>query len=188
MNTLTKHAVAIAATLTLANCAALAADMNDSTRPNNTTGSQYPSQREGTSYGSQSNPSTSSSTQVQDFNKASGFIGMDVQNQQGEHLGHIKDVVFDLNSQKISYAVMTTASKMMPIDEKLLAVPLNAFTVSSDQKHLILNADKSKVESAAGFDSKNWPNVSNPAWGAEPFWQQNSSATNTVAPRQNNLR
>jgi hypothetical protein len=44
---------------------------------------------------------------------------------------------------------------------KMLAVPLTALTPSSDQKHLILNADKSKVETAMGFDSNNWPSVKN---------------------------
>ena len=109
---------------------------------------------------------------------------MDVQNQQGEHLGHIKDIVIDLKTEKVSYAVLTTASKAMPNNEKLVAVPLNAFTVSSDQKHLVLNADKSKLEAATGFDSKNWPSVGNPTWGAEPFWQ-NNAGNNSPANHDN---
>ena len=60
------------------------------------------------------------------------------------------------------------------LKEKLLAVPLAALTVSSDQKRLVLNADKSKVEAALGFDRNNWPSVSNPSWGAEPFWQKDT--------------
>ncbi len=59
--------------------------------------------------------------------------------------------------------------------DKYLAVPLNALTASPDDKHLILNADKSKVEAAAGFDRNNWPSVGNPSWGAEPFWQSNDN-------------
>jgi sporulation protein YlmC with PRC-barrel domain len=115
------------------------------------------------------------------FNKASGLIGMDVRNQSGEQLGHIKDIVIDLKSEKVSYAVMSTAPKaLLGINEKLLAVPLTAFTVSSDEKHLVLNADKAKVEAAAGFDKNNWPAVNNPTWGAEPFWQK--SAEGTITP------
>lgn len=106
------------------------------------------------------------------FNKASGIIGMDVRNQDNEHLGHIKDIVFDLNSERVSYAVLDTSSKvMLGLKEKLLAVPMSALTPSSDQKHLVLNADKSKVETAMGFDQNNWPSVTSPVWGAEPFWQ-----------------
>jgi sporulation protein YlmC with PRC-barrel domain len=128
------------------------------------------------------------------FNKASGLIGMDVRNQSGEQLGHIKDIVIDLRSEKVSYAVMSTAPKaLLGINEKLLAVPLNAFTVSSDEKHLVLNADKAKVEAAAGFDKNNWPAVNNPTWGAEPFWQKSTETapvpgTSPTTPRSDTPR
>ena len=108
-------------------------------------------------------------------NKASSILGMDVRNQNNEHLGHIKDLVIDWKSEGVSYAVISTGNKMLlDIKEKLLAVPLTALTPSSDQKHFILNADKAKVEAAMGFSENNWPKVSNPSWGAEPFWQKDT--------------
>ena len=173
MKATTKRALCVVTALAVSNWFAAAADMNGAPRANDQNSSQQttPGDNQG---------SATVAVPPQEFNKASGIVGMDVQNQQGEHLGHIKDIVFDLNSQRISYAVLTTSSKAMPINEKLLAVPLNAFTVSPDQKHLILNADKQKVETAAGFSSKNWPNVGNPTWGAEPFWQQNNNGSGTM--------
>src|SRR4051794_29728811 len=51
---------------------------------------------------------TGTETTPAKFNKASGFIGMDVRNQSGEQLGHIKDIVFDLRNERVSYAVMST--------------------------------------------------------------------------------
>jgi sporulation protein YlmC with PRC-barrel domain len=109
-------------------------------------------------------------------NKASGILGMDVRNQKDEHLGHIKDLVIDWKTEGVSYAVISTGAKMLlDVNEKLLAVPLNALTVSADQKSLVLNADKSKVEAAIGFDKNNWPSVSNPSWGAEPVWQKGAA-------------
>ena len=109
-------------------------------------------------------------------NKASGILGMAVRNQSDEHLGRIKDLVIDWKSEGVSYAVISTASRgLFGMGGKLLAVPLNALTASADQKYLILNADKSKVEAAMGFDTANWPSVSNPSWGAEPFWQKETT-------------
>ena len=113
---------------------------------------------------------------------------MAVRNQNDEQLGHIKDLVIDPKTEKISYAVMSTAPKaLLGINEKLLAVPLSAFTISSDEKHLVLNADKAKVEAAAGFDKNSWPSVSSPSWGAEPFWQTSdtgvSGKTEVRTPR-----
>lgn len=175
MKATNKRALCVILALAGTNWFAAAADMNNSPRANDQNSS---AQNNTSDY--QNNPADA--VPPQEFNKASGILGMDVQNSQGEHLGHIKDIVFDLHNQHISYAVMTTASKAMPINEKLLAVPLNAFTVSADQKHLVLNADKQKVEAAAGFTSKDWPNVGNPAWGAEPFWQQNNNGSGTLQP------
>ncbi len=109
-------------------------------------------------------------------NKASGIIGMDVRNQKDERLGHIKDLVIDWKTEGVSYAVISTGTKiLLDLNEKLLAVPLSALTVSADQKHLVLNAEKSKVETAMGFDKDNWPSVTNPSWGAEPVWQKGTA-------------
>jgi len=101
-------------------------------------------------------------------NKATGLIGMDVRNQNDERLGTIKDLVVDLQTGKVSYAVLDGGGVFK---DKLFAVPISAFTASADQRHLILNADKSKMEAAKGFDKDSWPSVSNPEWGAEAFWQ-----------------
>ena len=192
MKTTSNRAVCVAAVLAMANWAVYAGDVTGSPRGIEQNNSQpsLPIQS-GTYIDSQSLPEpyvqSRTTGEPQDYNKGSGFIGMDVQNQQGEHLGHIKDIVFDLNSQKISYAVLSTSPKAMPVDGKMLAVPLNAFSVSSDQKHLVLNADKSKVEAAAGFSSKNWPDVGSPAWGAEPFWQQDRNGTEQKNGTERNL-
>jgi sporulation protein YlmC with PRC-barrel domain len=115
------------------------------------------------------------------FNKASNFIGMDVRNENDEHLGHIKDVVFDLKSGRVSYVVMTTAPKDLPeLNAKLLAVPLKAFTVSPDEKYLVLNADKTRLDTTLGFDEQNWPSMANPNWGTEHFWNDGTVSPSTT--------
>jgi sporulation protein YlmC with PRC-barrel domain len=116
-------------------------------------------------------------------NRASGIIGMDVRNQENERLGTVKDVVFDLNSERVSYVVIATAhTGFLGTHEKLVAVPLNALATSPNDRHLILNADQAKMEAAAGFDRNNWPDVNSPSWGAEPFWQSNSAAPDKSMP------
>jgi sporulation protein YlmC with PRC-barrel domain len=121
------------------------------------------------------------------YNRASNFIGMDVRNQGDEHLGHIKDVVFDLQTGRVAYAVMTTSAKDLPgFDEKLLAVPLSVLTVSPDGKHLILNADKARVDSTIGFDKNNWPTMGNPGSVTEQFW--NKGPNDQPAPQPNPMQ
>ena len=115
-------------------------------------------------------------TEVAKCHKASGLIGMNVRNEKEERLGEIKDIVLDLQSERVAYVVMGTGTILQG---KLLAVPLSAFTPSDDRKHLVLHADKAKVEAAAGFDRDNWPDPSNPTWAAEPFWEKQTPKSDT---------
>src|ERR1035437_9530181 len=82
-------------------------------------------------------------------NKASSILGMDVRNQNDEHLGHIKDLVIDWKSESVSYAVISTGNKMLlDIKEKLVAVPLTALTPAI----LILGPAGSLREQGGGVD------------------------------------
>jgi sporulation protein YlmC with PRC-barrel domain len=112
------------------------------------------------------------------FNKASKLIGMNVENEQGEKLGEIKDLVINPEKGSVSYAVLSSGG-VLGVGEKLLAVPLTAFTPSADEKHLVLQASKSNISQAESIGN-NWPSVQNPSFGAMPFWQQSGSTTNST--------
>jgi sporulation protein YlmC with PRC-barrel domain len=121
------------------------------------------------------------------YDRATGIVGMDVRNQNNENLGHVRDVVFDLDSERVSYAVITTHSGFLR-HEKLLAVPLSALNISPNGKHLIMNADRAKMQAAAGLEGNDWPSVISPSWGAEPFWQTNPENRNQTTPNQNEMK
>lgn len=110
------------------------------------------------------------------FNKATGIIGMEVVNPKSQRLGEIKDVVFDLKSERVAYAVLATDST----PRKLLAVPLSALTPASDNARLVLSANEAKVASAQGFAEDNWPAPVSPVWGA----QVSQAAPRTSLPRR----
>jgi hypothetical protein len=67
---------------------------------------------------------------------------------------------------------------------KLFAVPWSAFTIDEDRKCLILDADKSKLENAPGFDKDNWPDMADMTWGERiynyygqtPYWTERKGA------------
>ncbi len=50
------------------------------------------------------------------YNRASGIIGMEVRNQNDEDLGRIKDVVFDLKTERVSVRgpVRVTEERVRP--------------------------------------------------------------------------
>ena len=95
---------------------------------------------------------------VTDVNKASSFIGMAVKNTQNEDLGKINDLVFDPQSGRISYAVVSIGGAL-GIGDKLIAVPVTSLRAQPGQKHLLLNMDKTQVQSAPGLAQGNWPDL-----------------------------
>lgn len=112
---------------------------------------------------------THQQARVMASNKASGLLGMEVKNQQNEKLGEIKDLVLDLKSGKISYAVLAVGG-FLGLGEKLMAVPPDAFQINQQDGTLTLDADKAKIEAAPGFAATNWPRVEDPNLEARTFW------------------
>jgi sporulation protein YlmC with PRC-barrel domain len=107
---------------------------------------------------------------VTKLNKARTLLGMDVRNHQNERLGEIEDLVFDLHSGKIAYAVLSVGG-FLGLGEKYIAVPPNAFEAVPQDQHLVLNADKEKVNNAAGFAKSSWPEIGSSSWRAQSaYW------------------
>lgn len=124
----------------------------------------------------------SQSSPVMKINKSSSLIGTTVNNQQGEKLGKVHDLVIDFNSDRVAYIVLDSETGLFS-PAKLHAVPLRAFQPDSEGTSLVLNADKAKLDSSAGFDKDNWPAVGTAAWGAEPFWKDSQETPNSQEKR-----
>ncbi|MHB8454958.1 MAG: PRC-barrel domain-containing protein [Acidiferrobacterales bacterium] len=96
---------------------------------------------------------------------ADTLIGTDVYNQQSEILGDIKEIILNLNSGRINYAVLSFGG-FLGMGEKLFAVPWSALKLDSKNKYFVLNVDKEHLKSAPGFDKDHWPNMSENSWSA----------------------
>ena len=94
---------------------------------------------------------------------ASSLIGNDVYNNQEEDLGNIKEIMLDMATGKIAYAVLSYGG-VLGIGEKMFAVPWGALTLDTANERFILNVEKAKLDAAPGFDYKNWPDRADPAW------------------------
>jgi sporulation protein YlmC with PRC-barrel domain len=116
---------------------------------------------------------------VTKVNKASGLMGMDVRNQQDERLGEIKDLVVDLTSGKIAYAVLSVGG-FLGIGDKLIAVPTSAFSLSPDQERLVLNADKARIQNSPGFAKNDWPDLNSPDWARDSQYWLSDTAQGTL--------
>lgn len=90
------------------------------------------------------------------FISASTLSGDDVKNPQGESLGDLKDIMIDVSTGRIAYAVLAFGS-VMGMGGKLFAVPWDALTVDGENKQLLLNVAKDRLKDAPGFDKDHWP-------------------------------
>ncbi|MFC3111453.1 PRC-barrel domain-containing protein [Undibacterium arcticum] len=92
--------------------------------------------------------------------------GNDVYNDKDENLGDIKEIMLDMRTGKVSYAVLSFGG-FLGMGEKLFAVPWNALTLDTINKRFILKVDKERLKDAPGFDADHWPDMANPAWANE---------------------
>lgn len=98
--------------------------------------------------------------------RASKVIGKGVENAEGENLGEIKDLIVDLGSQRVHYAVMASGGAL-GLGEKLFAYPMSAFKSQADGDKLVLNIDKDRLKDAPGFDKDKWPDWSDNRYRGE---------------------
>jgi hypothetical protein len=110
---------------------------------------------------------------------AATLAGDSVRNAAGDDLGKIDEIMIDIPSGKVAYAVLSFGG-FLGMGDKLFAVPWSALKVDEDEKCFILNVDRQTIENAPGFDKDNWPDMSDQSFGSElstyykvePYWEE----------------
>jgi sporulation protein YlmC with PRC-barrel domain len=110
---------------------------------------------------------------------AGTLSGDRVRNSAGENLGKVHDIMIDVPTGRVAYAVLSFGG-VLGVGNKLFAVPWSALTVDEDEKEFVLDIDKSRLENAPGFDKDNWPDMADPSWrsqvfdyyDADPYWEE----------------
>jgi sporulation protein YlmC with PRC-barrel domain len=99
---------------------------------------------------------------------ASTLAGDSVKNSAGESLGKVDEIMIDIPSGKVAYAVLSFGG-VLGMGNKLFAVPWGALKVDEDDKCFILDVNKKTLEGAPGFDKDRWPDMADTTWGLEVF-------------------
>jgi len=94
------------------------------------------------------------------------LCGTDVKNPQGQDIGKVSDLMINLRTGKVEYAVLDFGG-FLGIGNKLFAVPYGAFAVDTKDDEMVLDVDKEYLEKAPGFDKENWPNFASPQFADE---------------------
>jgi sporulation protein YlmC with PRC-barrel domain len=87
----------------------------------------------------------------------------DVINPTGQQLGNLKEIMLDVNTGQVAYAVLSFGG-LLGMGDKLFAIPWQALHVDQDREKIVLNVKKEVLENAPGFDKDNWPQSDNAAW------------------------
>ena len=110
---------------------------------------------------------------------ASTLNGDSVKNAAGEDLGKVDEIMIDIPTGRVAYAVLSFGG-VLGMGGKLFAVPWNSLQVDEDEKCFVMNVDKATLENAPGFDKSNWPDMADTGYrsqifkyyGAEPYWDE----------------
>lgn len=84
-------------------------------------------------------------------------IGAEISEKAGEKLGHIEDLIVDLKSGLVIYAIISFDQKR-GAGNKYFPIPVKAIKESSsNDEKIILDIDMGQLNDAPSFSKKNWP-------------------------------
>lgn len=95
--------------------------------------------------------------------KCRTLLGQALFNHHGEAIGMLSNIVLDLHTGRISYAVLAFPISL-GCPARLFAVPWHALVRSGDQQHFVVEVECSELQRLSGFDPLLWPACADPAW------------------------
>lgn len=108
--------------------------------------------------------------------RLSKVIGSDVKNRDAENLGEVEDVIVDVHSGTLAYAIVSTGG-MLDLRGKQVAVPWDALVPRPLLGTFLVDADEKTLETLA-FDDDKYPNLSDRTYAkhvheefdSKPYW------------------
>lgn len=94
---------------------------------------------------------------------ADTLLGDHVVNGAEESLGEIKEIMLDMNTGQVAYAVLAFGG-FLGVGEKLFAVPWQALHLDTANHRFVLNVEKERLKTAPGFNKDAWPDMSDINW------------------------
>lgn len=91
------------------------------------------------------------------------LLGLKVINPAGENLGKIEEIMINIDTGHIGYAVLSHGG-VVGFGDKLFAVPWGLLRLDQQKKCFITNIDKDVLDRAPGFDRNHWPDAADPYW------------------------
>lgn len=90
--------------------------------------------------------------------KSANIVGTRVVNRMNEDMGNVEDIVIDVLTGRIVYAVLSFGG-FLGLGEKLYAVPWKALRYVKEMKVYVLNVNRDEIELGPSFDKGAWPQL-----------------------------
>ena len=118
-----------------------------------------------------------------DVMAAATLDGNEVVSSDGEDVGTISDIMLDVRSGRIAYAVLSEGG-FLGMGSNLHAIPWSALTLDTEDKRFVVDITAQRLKDDPGFDKDHWPTMADATWGEsthsyynrQPYW----SATKDV--------
>lgn len=93
--------------------------------------------------------------------RVSELIGREVSDRNGSDAGEVNDLVVNLGTGRVPYAVIDFDQAWTP-DDKLVPLPLSALIFPARKNaDIVLNLDRNQINTAFTFDEGEWPELNN---------------------------
>ena len=107
---------------------------------------------------------------------ASSIIGDSIENVQGEKLGSIDNLMVNIKTGMVEYAVLEFGA-FLGIGGKLFAIPFTELKLDPAKKVFLLDRDKDFLENLPGFDKTHWPDTNDHYYDdVNMYWRLSSRA------------
>ena len=106
------------------------------------------------------------------------FYGDSVYDVAGKFLGEIEELVLDIHSGRVAYALMSVGG-FLEMGRKLFAVPWRAISIDREYERCVVNIDIERLIDAPSLDGDVLPRMADPSWATEvhayfgctPYWE-----------------
>ncbi len=100
---------------------------------------------------------------------ATSIIGDHVENNAGENLGEIKEIMLNVTTGTIRYLVVEFGG-FLGMGEKYFAIPYKILKLNPKKRVFILNQKRETLEKAPGFDRDHWPDTNMHSKMVDFYW------------------
>lgn len=98
----------------------------------------------------------------------SALMSNRVFNGEGEELGRIEELMLDVPSGRIAYAVLSFGG-FLGFGDKNFAVPFEALAFDPEHERVLLDVPRERLEQAEGFDKDHPPDFADRRWGEQVY-------------------